>query len=66
MKNDYDFSKGERGKFFRKGAKFHLPIYLSDDNQVFIEKIAARKKRDFNTVVNDLLSKDKHLAKAIL
>ena len=25
MKTEYDFSKGERGKFFREGAKFVLP-----------------------------------------
>jgi len=28
MKRDYDFSKGERGKFYRKNAEIRLPIYL--------------------------------------
>jgi hypothetical protein len=28
MKREYDFSKGLRGKFYRKGAKLCLPIYL--------------------------------------
>lgn len=25
MKTEYDFSQGERGKFFRPNATFHLP-----------------------------------------
>jgi len=28
MKSEYDFSKGERGKFFRKNAQLNLPVYL--------------------------------------
>ena len=28
MKREYDFSKAERGKFYRAGAKMIFPIYL--------------------------------------
>ena len=31
MKKEYDFSKGERGKFYRPGAKLNLPVYLEPD-----------------------------------
>jgi len=31
MKREYDFSKGERGKFFRPGTKLNLPVYLEPD-----------------------------------
>ncbi len=31
MRKEYDFSKGERGKFFRPGAKLSLPVYLEPD-----------------------------------
>ena len=31
MRKEYDFSKGERGKFFRPGAKLNLPVYLEPD-----------------------------------
>lgn len=27
MKQEYDFSKGERSKFYREGAKLHLPVF---------------------------------------
>ena len=28
MKKNYDFSKGERGKFYRPDAELGMPIYL--------------------------------------
>ena len=31
MKKEYDFSKGERGKFYRPDAKLNLPVYLEPD-----------------------------------
>ena len=43
MKDEYDFSKGERGKFYRPDAKLNLPIYLDDEVFAFIEDIASKK-----------------------
>ena len=31
MKKEYDFSKGERGKFYRPDAELSIPIYLEPD-----------------------------------
>ena len=31
MRKEYDFSKGERGKFYRPGIQLNLPIYLEPD-----------------------------------
>jgi hypothetical protein len=31
MKREYDFSKGERGKFFHPGAELNIPVYLEPD-----------------------------------
>ncbi len=28
MKREYDFSKGERGRFFHPEAILHVPVYL--------------------------------------
>ncbi len=36
MKPASDFSKGERGKFFRSNAELRLPIYLSPDVQNYL------------------------------
>lgn len=61
MKKEYDFSKGERGKFYNKDAKLNLPIYLSDDTLLFIKKIAENRKTDMSSVVNDLLKQEKKI-----
>jgi hypothetical protein len=65
MKKEYDFSKGERGKFYRQNVRIHLPIYLDQESLEFIEKIAKRKKTDLTSVVNEIIKGDKELAKAL-
>lgn len=61
MKEEYDFSKGVRGKFYNKNANFHLPIYLDLELEDFINKIASDKNITITQVVNNLLFKDKEL-----
>ena len=61
MQNEYDFSKGERGKFYNENANFHLPIYLDSKLEDFISKIANEQKITITEVVNNLLFKDKEL-----
>ena len=58
MKKEYDFSKGERGKFDHTEAEFDLPIYLDPDVAVFLQKVAAKKGVDVTTIVNDWIRKD--------
>jgi cytidylate kinase len=58
MKTHYDFSKAERGKFYRPGACVRLPIYLDGQLQKRLERIAQKKGRDLGDVVSDLLLKD--------
>jgi hypothetical protein len=65
MKKEYDFSKGERGKFYRQNVRIHLPIYLDEQSLEFIEKIAKKKKADLTSVVNDIIKGDRELAKAL-
>ena len=31
MKKEYDFSKGQRGKFFRPNTELSIPVYLEPD-----------------------------------
>ena len=42
MKREYDFSKAEQGKFYRKGAVLQLPIYLDAKVQAQVERVARR------------------------
>jgi hypothetical protein len=61
MKPHYDFSKAERGKFYRKDARLRLPIYLDDKLQKRLELIAEKNGRDVGDVVSNLLIKDVEL-----
>jgi hypothetical protein len=65
MKKEYDFSKGERGKFYRPGMKLNIPIYLEEEVAAFVEKIASKKGIDRSSVVNGLLRGDIMLAEAM-
>lgn len=58
MKKEYDFSKGERGKFYNPNAKINLPIYLAPDIEAFIRKQAEKKNKDAEEIVNELLRRD--------
>lgn len=58
MQDEYDFSKGERGKFFRPNTRVHLPLYLDDDVQAALANLARAKGKDYSVFVNDLLKKD--------
>jgi cytidylate kinase len=57
MKREYDFSKGVRGKFYRKGAQLRLPIYLDARLQRRVERVARKKGQDVGEIVNQLIKK---------
>ena len=58
MREEYDFSKGERGKFYKPGTKVNLPVYLEADVMNYFEAKAKAKGVALNVMVNDLLKKD--------
>ena len=58
MRPEYDFSRVERGKFYRKGAKIRLPIYLDAKLQHQLEKIAEKRGEELGEVVHQLLKKE--------
>jgi hypothetical protein len=59
MKKEYNFSKAERGRFYRRGAIFNLPVYLDKENRAFVEKVAQSRHSDVSAVVNDLIRSQK-------
>lgn len=58
MKPEYDFSKGERGKFFRPEAELRLPIYLDAEVARYLATRAAEKGVPLSDMVNDLLRQE--------
>jgi hypothetical protein len=65
MRKEYDFSKGERGKFYRPDMKLNIPIYLDEEVSTFVDQIASKKGLDRSSVVNDLLRGNIKIAKAM-
>ncbi|MCP4112996.1 MAG: hypothetical protein GY749_46955 [Desulfobacteraceae bacterium] len=65
MRDEYDFSEGERGKFYRQDSKLNIPIYLDEEVLNFVEKIASKKGIDRSSVVNNLIRGDIMIAQAI-
>ena len=65
MKAKYDFSKGERGKFYRADAVFQLPIYLEKDVDEFMRHLADATGKDVGELVNELLRRNIQLIQAI-
>ncbi|MDX2179642.1 MAG: hypothetical protein SFV18_08630 [Bryobacteraceae bacterium] len=57
MKAEYDFSKGERGKFFRPNAEIRLPIYLDPDVQRYLAEKADGEGVPLGDMVNGLLKR---------
>lgn len=57
MKEEYDFSNAERGRFYRPGVTLNIPVYLFED----VQRYATEKARDqgiaVEQFVNDVLRK---------
>lgn len=58
MKKQYDFSEGERGKFFKDDALFRVPIYLEPKLQQQLEEIAERRGTGVEELVSRLLEQE--------
>ena len=65
MRDEYDFSKGERGKFFKPDAQLNLPVYLDDDVRSYLQHQAAAKGKELNEIVNEMLKKDIDLVEVV-
>jgi len=65
MKPEYDFSKGERGKFFRPNAELRLPIYLDADVQLYLAERAAKKGIPLADMVNGLLKQEIQIIESV-
>jgi len=63
MKKEYDFSKGEKGKFYNPNAEFYIPIYLDREILEVLEKVALRKDLEISSVLNQFLRKEIEILK---
>jgi len=61
MRRNYDFSKGERRKFYREGAQLRLHIYMDAKLQKQIERLAQKNGKDVSELVIQLLQREVEL-----
>ena len=60
MKDEYDFTEAEQGKFYRPIEELDIPIYLDQEVKNFFVQKMHRGKQPFSLseIVNSLLKKD--------
>ncbi|WP_089726158.1 hypothetical protein [Candidatus Thiosymbion oneisti] len=60
MKDEYDFTDAEQGKFYRPLEELDIPIYLDKEvKNFFINKLRTTERPySLNEIVNSLLKKD--------
>jgi hypothetical protein len=66
MKKEYDFSKGERGKFYRPDAELFLTVYLEQDTAEILRKFSKSRGVEISTIVNEWIRKDISIVETIL
>jgi len=58
MKDEYDFSNAERGKFHRPGAELVPPVHLEPKILSYLSARATAQGTTVSALVNRLLKKD--------
>jgi len=67
MKEEYDFTNAEQGKFYRPIEELDIPIYLDAEVKSFFLKNIKAKANNFslNNIVNSLLKQDIEISKKL-
>jgi hypothetical protein len=58
VKDEYDFSGAERGRFYREDAVLVPPVHLDPEVLAFLTERAAASGLSLNELVNRLLKQD--------
>jgi hypothetical protein len=58
MRDEYDFSKAERGRFYRADAEFIPPVHLEPDVLAVLAAQAQARGVTLSEIVNEILKKD--------
>ena len=64
MKDEYDFSLGQRGKFYRENAELIPPVHLEPEVLKYLEARAQARGTSLSQLVNQLLKKNIELIEA--
>ncbi len=67
MKDEYDFTDAEQGRFYRPIEALEIPVYLDKENRDFLMKKVKKHGKNFSLthVVNALIRQDIEITKHI-
>ena len=65
MQSEYDFSMAERGKFFREGARFEMPIYVRPDVLEYYTARAEEVHLEVSDLINEVLAREMERREAV-
>jgi hypothetical protein len=67
MREEYDFTNAEQGKFYRPIEELDIPIYLDKDIKDFLMKSVGKDKGSLSLseLVNSLVKKDIEISKKL-
>jgi uncharacterized protein (DUF4415 family) len=60
-----DWSRGERGRFYRPGEKHQIPLYLDHEVLEFLTSRAKRRGIEPQELANEMLKKDIELVHSV-
>jgi hypothetical protein len=58
MKDEYDFSNADRGRFYREDATLAPPVHLDPEVLAFLTARAQARGVSISELANELLKKD--------
>jgi len=67
MKEEYDFTNAEKGKFYRPIEELDIPIYLEKEVKEYFFRNMKKKDSSFslNKIVNSLIKKDIEISREL-
>lgn len=65
MKEEYDFTNAEQGKFYIPLEEIEAPIYLDKDIVLFFADKLKGKNETLQSLINELLRKDIEIANRV-
>ena len=66
MKDEYDFSNAEQGKFYVPLDEIEMPVYLDRDIMQFLNRKCDFNAEKVRVLINDLLRKDIEIIQAVV
>jgi hypothetical protein len=65
MKDEYDFSDAEQGKFYRPGQSVEGPVYVDGDVLAFFQQKSSQKNIGVDRLVNSILKKEMEIIQSL-